>query len=78
MSLEDGSTVTYLCSTGYNPAQEFGTQPLDTELGLPWPADVRPVLSAKDAAAPTLREAEAQGILPMYSDCLAFYKSLRD
>jgi dTDP-4-dehydrorhamnose 3,5-epimerase len=78
MSLIDGSTVTYLCSTGYNPAQEFGTQPLDAELGLPWPADVRPILSAKDAAAPTLREAEAQGILPMYADCQAFYKSLRN
>jgi dTDP-4-dehydrorhamnose 3,5-epimerase len=77
MSLVDGSTVTYLCSTGYSPEREFGTNPIDPALALPWPADIAPILSAKDAAAPTLAEAEQQGILPSYSDCLAFYASLR-
>lgn len=69
MSLADGSAVTYLCSTGYNPAGEFGTNPLDPELALPWPADIAPILSAKDAAAPTLREAESLGLLPTLADC---------
>jgi dTDP-4-dehydrorhamnose 3,5-epimerase len=78
MSLADGSAVTYLCSTGYNPDHEFGTQPLDAELALPWPADVQPILSAKDADAPTLREAEQRGILPNYADCIALYKSMRN
>jgi len=77
MTLAEGSTVTYLCSTGYEPTREFGTHPLDAELGLPWPSDVAPILSAKDGAAPTLREAEAQGILPTFADCEAFYRSLR-
>jgi dTDP-4-dehydrorhamnose 3,5-epimerase len=77
MSLADGSTVTYLCSTGYNPAREFGTHPLDADLDLPWPTDIEPILSEKDAAAPTLADAEQQGILPSYADCQDFYRHLR-
>jgi dTDP-4-dehydrorhamnose 3,5-epimerase len=77
MALADGSAVTYLCSTGYNPEREFGTNPLDADLELPWPADVAPILSPKDADAPTLRAAEAAGILPSYADCQAFYAQLR-
>jgi dTDP-4-dehydrorhamnose 3,5-epimerase len=77
VSLADGSTVTYLCSTGYNPACEFGTHPLDPDLNLPWPDDIAPILSDKDAAAPTLRDAEARGILPSYEQCQAFYAQLR-
>jgi len=77
MALADGSTVTYLCSTGYKPDREFGTHPLDPELELPWPDDITPILSAKDGAAPTLREAQEQGILPTLADCEAFYRTLR-
>jgi dTDP-4-dehydrorhamnose 3,5-epimerase len=76
MSLADGSVVTYLCSTSYAPDREFGTHPLDAELGLPWPPDITPVLSDKDAAAPSLREAEAQGLLPTYTACLELYSVL--
>lgn len=78
MSLADGSTVTYLVSTGYDPLREFGTYPLDPELDLPWPDDVTPILSQKDSAAPTLGEAQAQGLLPDYAECQDFYASLRD
>ncbi len=77
MALEDDSSVTYLCSTGYNPTGEFGTNPLDTSLGLPWPGDLEPVVSDKDRDAPTLAEAAAAGLLPGYDECLAFYDSLR-
>ena len=77
MALEDDSSVTYLCSTGYNPAGEFGTNPLDGSLGLPWPVDLEPLVSDKDRDAPSLAEAEAAGLLPRYDDCLAFYASLR-
>lgn len=73
MALADGSTVTYLCSTSYQPQLDAGTHPLDPELALPWPDDVAPVLSAKDAAAPSLREALAAGLLPGYADCAALY-----
>ena len=77
MSLADGSAVTYLCSTGYNPTREFGTHPLDPTLQLPWPADITPILSDKDAAAPTLAQAEDQGILPTYEQCQEFYATMR-
>jgi dTDP-4-dehydrorhamnose 3,5-epimerase len=77
MSLADGSAVTYLCSTAYAPDREFGTNPLDAELDLPWPADLAPILSDKDAAAPTLREAEARGLLPTYAACQEFYSTLK-
>jgi dTDP-4-dehydrorhamnose 3,5-epimerase len=78
MSLHDASTVTYLCSTPYNPGNEFGTNPLDPQLRLPWPQDVPPVLSDKDRDAPTLAEAQAQGLLPSYDAAREFYAGLRD
>jgi dTDP-4-dehydrorhamnose 3,5-epimerase len=51
--------------------------PLDPALDLPFPKDIEPLLSDKDAAAPTLAEAEEQGILPSYQVCVEFYESLR-
>jgi dTDP-4-dehydrorhamnose 3,5-epimerase len=77
LSLADGTAVSYLCSTGYDPGREAGTHPLDPELGLPWPADVEPVLSEKDSSAPSLREAEELGILPTYAGCQDLYATLR-
>ena len=75
-SLEDDSTVMYLCSATYDPSREHGINPLDPELGLALPAAVTPVLSAKDAAAPSLSEAAAQGLLPRYDECLRLYADL--
>jgi epimerase EvaD len=77
IALEDETSLTYLCSTGYNPAGEFGTDPVDAALDLPWPTDLVPVLSDKDRDAPTLAEAAAAGLLPDYGECVAFYESLR-
>jgi epimerase EvaD len=77
IALEDDTVMAYLCSEGYNPAGEHGITPLDPALGLPWPADLEPILSEKDRAAPTLAEAQAQGLLPSYQDCVAYYDKLR-
>jgi dTDP-4-dehydrorhamnose 3,5-epimerase len=77
LSLADGSSVTYLVSTGYSPGREFGIHPLDPELALPWPTDVEFELSAKDQAAPTLAEARDQGLLPTMEQCAARYAQLR-
>ncbi|WP_322613562.1 dTDP-4-dehydrorhamnose 3,5-epimerase family protein [Dermacoccus abyssi] len=77
VALEDNSTAVYLCSQPYNPTGEHGINPLDPRVGLDLPADLEPVVSAKDAAAPNLEEAAAQGLLPNYDDCLAFAESLR-
>jgi dTDP-4-dehydrorhamnose 3,5-epimerase len=72
-SLEDGSTVVYLCSEGYNPSGEHEVHPLDPAIGIEWPLEgVEPELSAKDAAAPTLAEAAAAGLLPDFDKCLTY------
>lgn len=63
-ALEDNTTVMYLCTATYNPRREHGVHPLDPEIGLELPEGVRPLLSPKDAGAPTLAEALDLGILP--------------
>jgi epimerase EvaD len=77
IALEDDTAMSYLCSEGYNPGAEHGITPLDETLNLPWPADLELILSEKDKQAPTLAQAEAQGILPRYEDCAAHYEKLR-
>ncbi|SRR6266851_3917634 len=77
MALTDQCTVVYLCSTPYTPGREHGIDPLDPALGIDWPADAEPVLSGKDAAAPSLDEALRGAILPRYADCVAYTKHLR-
>jgi dTDP-4-dehydrorhamnose 3,5-epimerase len=76
LALTDDTTAIYLCSEGYAPQREHGVHPLDPGLGLKWPDDIEPVLSEKDAAAPTLAQAELQGALPSYADCKAYRSSL--
>jgi dTDP-4-dehydrorhamnose 3,5-epimerase len=77
LSLADGTSVTYLVSTNYDPAREFTVSPLDSELDLPWPADVELELSARDRLAPSLAEAREQGLLPTMEQCAARYTQLR-
>ncbi|MFF7330112.1 dTDP-4-dehydrorhamnose 3,5-epimerase [Streptomyces sp. NPDC008150] len=78
MALTDDATVVYLCSTGYAPGREHGIDPLDPDLAIAWPRDIEPVLSAKDAEAPSLTEAERSGLLPSYARCTAYRAGLRD
>ena len=72
MSLENSSTVLYLCSTGYAPGHEHGIDPMDPAIGIVWPTTdragrgIRPILSEKDAAAPSLADAVAQGLVPTW------------
>ncbi|ROO82724.1 dTDP-4-dehydrorhamnose 3,5-epimerase [Actinocorallia herbida] len=72
LSLADASTVVYLCSTPYDPGREHGVHPLDPELGIAWPGEA-PLLSPKDAAAPSLAEARERGLLPEYAECVRWY-----
>ncbi|WP_046498585.1 dTDP-4-dehydrorhamnose 3,5-epimerase [Streptomyces odonnellii] len=76
MALTDDATVVYLCSEGYAPGREHGVNPLDPALAIEWPEGITPLLSDKDAAAPTLAEAEASGLLPLYADCRAYAAKL--
>jgi dTDP-4-dehydrorhamnose 3,5-epimerase len=80
MALTDRATALYLCSTPYTPGREHGVHPLDPVIGIAWPLDeeqTAPVLSDKDAAAPTLEEARQAGQLPRYEDCLAYQDALK-
>jgi dTDP-4-dehydrorhamnose 3,5-epimerase len=76
VALTDDATLLYLVSETYNPAREFGVHPLSKELGIDWGVE-DPVLSARDAAAPTLSEAEACGLLPTFRDCQSYIASRR-
>jgi dTDP-4-dehydrorhamnose 3,5-epimerase len=77
ITLSDEATVLYLCSTPYAPAREHGVHPLDPALGIDWSYDGQPILSDKDAAAPSLAEARAAGQLPDYGACVAYVAGLR-
>ena len=77
LSLAPVSSVAYLVSTPYAPDREFGIDPLDPDLGLPWPSDVEFELSAKDRQAPSFADARARGLLPTMAQCSARYAQLR-
>jgi len=76
-ALSEQATVLYLCSTPYAPDREHGVNPLDPAIGITWPAEIEPVLSDKDAAAPSLAQAQAAGLLPDYAECQAYLEKLR-
>lgn len=69
MSLSRRSTAVYLCSARYDPANDRAISPLDPDLAIGWPRDIKPVLSDRDAAAPTLAQAHQRGLLPTYQAC---------
>ncbi|MBB4939057.1 dTDP-4-dehydrorhamnose 3,5-epimerase [Streptosporangium album] len=71
MALSEQATVVYLCSQPYAPGREHGIHPLDPAVGIDWPAGLEPLLSDKDAAAPTLGEALDAGLLPEHRACVA-------
>lgn len=69
-------TAIYLCSDSYRPDREHSVDPLDPELAIKWPGDLTPILSPRDAAAPSLAQARADGLLPDYQECLDLYAKL--
>lgn len=77
MALTDDATALYLCSTPYAPGREHGVDPRDPVIGIAWPLGTEPVLSEKDAAAPTLDEALRAGLLPSYQECAGYAETLR-
>ena len=68
LALEDNTVVTYLVTDVYAPEREHEINPLDATLGLDFPMPQSELeLSAKDAAAPGLLEAQELGLLPTWS-----------
>ena len=79
VALTDDTVVTYLVSEVFNPGREHGITPLDATVGLEMPfGPDELLLSPKDVAAPTLLEAQASGLLPLWSETQAFTGSLDD
>ena len=77
VALTEGATVSYLVTDTYNPTGEHGIDPLDADIGLVFPEEAgEALLSPKDTDAPTLREAEAAGLLPTWDAMRAYYDSL--
>ncbi len=78
VALQDDSTVMYLCSTPYAPEREHGIAPTDPAIGIDWPLPADELLlSEKDAAAPSLAEARAAGLLPTFDEARSFVEGLR-
>jgi NDP-hexose 5-epimerase len=69
LALADDTTMCYLCSAEYEPGTMIDIDALDPDLALPWELTGPPIRSAKDAAAPTLAQAAAAGLLPTYEQC---------
>lgn len=67
LALHDDSTVMYLCSAPYAPDREHTIAATDPVLGIDWPLPPdRLRLSERDAAAPTLAQVRAAGLLPAW------------
>ena len=73
--VEDGAAV-YLCSEVYAPSRERTVSPLDGDVALTLPEGFTPVVSERDAAAPSFADAQSRGLLPAYADCVAYRRSL--
>jgi dTDP-4-dehydrorhamnose 3,5-epimerase len=77
VALEDDTTVTYLVTETYSPAREHGITPVDPMIALEFPSDIGEIfLSPKDTDAPTLAQAERDGLLPTFAAARAFTASL--
>ena len=65
-SMANSSTIAYLLSSPYSPAEEFEINPLDPELGIEWGVEISQAsLSEKDNFAATLAERLIEGKLPI-------------
>jgi dTDP-4-dehydrorhamnose 3,5-epimerase len=64
----EAATLAYLLSSPYNPDYELEINPFDTEIGITWALSGEPIVSAKDAAAPSLAARRLAHELPPYRD----------
>ncbi|MEV0221383.1 dTDP-4-dehydrorhamnose 3,5-epimerase [Streptomyces sp. NPDC050704] len=77
LALSDDTVMSYVLSGEYVADQEHAVSPLDPAIALPVTAEREVTLSARDRAAPTLAEAQALGLLPVYEECLEIENSFR-
>lgn len=69
MALSPSATAVYLCTKSYEPSTDHDISAFDPEIAISWPADVAVIRSEKDAAAPSLAQVRAAGLLPSHADC---------
>jgi dTDP-4-dehydrorhamnose 3,5-epimerase len=60
------AALTYLLSSPFNAELELEINPFDESLAVAWPLTGEPIVSAKDAQAPTLADRLREGQLPPY------------
>ena len=72
-ALTDDATLTYLCSTTYNPAAEHTVHPLDPELAIDWPCRARRCPPAT-RRRPRWPRPAAGGLLPDYASCVDLHR----
>jgi dTDP-4-dehydrorhamnose 3,5-epimerase len=79
LALQDNSTVMYLCSAEYDPQREHTICATDPALSIDWPLvdGVAASMSDRDAAAPSLEEVRAAGLLPTWQETQGFIGGLR-
>ena len=58
LTLSESADVLYKASSFYSPAHEGSVIWSDPEIGIEWPLEDQPLLSAKDEAAPSLKNAQ--------------------
>jgi dTDP-4-dehydrorhamnose 3,5-epimerase len=60
------AALTYLLTSPFNAELELEINPFDESIGVAWPLSGEPIVSAKDAEAPTLAERLRDGQLPQF------------
>lgn len=68
--LSETADFTYKCTNYYHPASEISLLWNDADVAIDWPELGAVSLSQKDKAAKSLRELEAEGLLPAYKKAL--------
>lgn len=71
LTLTDNACICYVLSSRHVPGTQVDINPFDPDLALPWGADEPPLLSDKDAGAPTAAAAAAAGLLATWEQALA-------
>ena len=61
------AALSYLLSSPFNAPMELEIDPFDAEIGVVWNIDAEPIVSPKDAAAPSLGQRLAAGELPLFA-----------
>ncbi|MBB5119701.1 dTDP-4-dehydrorhamnose 3,5-epimerase [Streptomyces eurocidicus] len=68
LSLTDDACISYVLSTAHVPGTQIDIDPLDPDLAIPWGFTEPPLMSEKDAGAPSLAATAAAGLLTPWSE----------